>query len=255
MDKLKICLDAGHGMYTAGKRSPDGIREAVQNYGVMYELSSILQSCGFEVVYTNKDKYTDMSLTSRVRIANISKANLFVSLHSNAIGNEWQDKASGIETFVYGFGGQAEVVARDVQAQLIKDTAMKDRGVKVGNFQVLRDTVMPAMLLELGFMDNKIESTHMKDPVWHKKYANAIAKGICSYYKVPFKTTDALPFKTTDVPTVTASWKTDPIQELLDKGILTSDDWLSKSDAPVTNWQMAIMLNRTIEYIKNSKNS
>jgi len=238
---IKIILDAGHGMHTPGKRSPGGVNEAQQNYAVMMVLGDVLKRVGFAVEYTNTDKYVDTALAIRVRIANVSKANLFISLHANAISDEWQTKASGIETFVYGFGGKAEVVARDVQAQLIKDTAMKDRGVKVGNFQVLRNTIMPAILVELGFMDNKIDSAHMLDPIWHKIYANAIAKGVCKFYNVPF----------TDVEKPKDDWKVEPIREMLNKGIITSKEWLDVPDGKVSNWQLGVVINRTIEYLLN----
>lgn len=180
---MKVCLDAGHGMNTAGKRTPpypDGtqIREAEQNYAVMELVKKYLEHNGVEVVVTNSDKNKDMPLSERVEKANKSGADLFVSIHKNAYTGTWQDKAKGIETFVYKKGGKAEKYANNVQKELVADTKMNDRGVKEGNLYVLRKTKMPAILVELGFMDYKPEADQMRDKEWHKKYAKAIVKGI-----------------------------------------------------------------------------
>ena len=179
---MKICLDAGHGLYTLGKRSPNGTKEAEQNYPIMIKIVEYLKLNGIDVVCTNTDIKNDMSLQDRVKKANASKSDVFISIHKNAITGTWQDKAKGIESFVYKKGANAEKLANKIHKNLIADTKMQDRKVKEANFYVLKNTSMPAVLLELGFMDFKIEAEQMKNPEWHDKYAIAITKGICEYF-------------------------------------------------------------------------
>jgi N-acetylmuramoyl-L-alanine amidase len=249
MGTFKICLDAGHSLTTSGKQSPDGVKEAQQNYAVMAELGATLLYNGFEVVYTNKDINYDMPLSSRVKYANMSKADIFVSIHANAVGNVWQTQANGIETYVYKQGGKASFLGKSIQKELITTTLLKDRGVKEGNFQVLRETTAPAVLLELGFMDNKLERQHMLDAVWHKMYAIGIARGICTYFgKVykAYKVPQEEPITVTKAETA-PKYKTEPIQYLLNEGILTDSTWLKDADKPVPLWVMATMLERIMK--------
>ncbi|MGJ0848074.1 N-acetylmuramoyl-L-alanine amidase family protein, partial [Tissierella praeacuta] len=74
-----------------------------------------------------------------------------------------------------------------VQKELIKETGLRNRGIKSGNFQVLRETKMVSILAECGFMDNIEEAKLMLDENYQMKCARAIAKGICKYFGVEYK--------------------------------------------------------------------
>lgn len=241
---MKVCLDAGHGMNTAGKRTPpypDGtqIREAEQNYAVMELVKKYLEYNGVEVVVTNPDKNKDMPLDQRVKKANESNADLFVSIHKNASSGSWQTGAKGIETYVYKKGGEAEQYANKVQGELINDTGMKDRGVKEGNFYVLKKTKMPAILVELGFMDYKPEADQMRDKEWHKKYAKAIVKGILKAKG-----------KTAKFPPENQSWEqqlgSEAIMNLTTLGYLNDPEyWLAQDlTEPMPMWAAFEILQR-----------
>jgi N-acetylmuramoyl-L-alanine amidase len=190
---MKVCLDAGHYIFTPGKRTPifedSGlfIHEAEQNYPIMFKLVKYLNINGIETVITNNDINHNMSLRDRVNISNNNKVDIFISIHKNAITGQWQNTAKGIETYCYKFGGNGEKLAKQIHEQLMLECDMKDRGVKEGNFCVIRETKAPAVLLELGFMDYRPEADQMKNELWHNKYAKAIAKGVCKYFKVDFK--------------------------------------------------------------------
>lgn len=194
--KKICCLDAGHGLQTAGKETPyhsdlQGVyanhyKEAEQNYRIMFELARMLEYQGIEVVITNKNINFDMNLSTRVSKEKAVNADLFVSIHKNASPKfEW-NAIEGIETFCYKFGGNGEKAARAVQNELIT-TGDYNRGVKEGNFQVLRETKSPAILCEIGFMTNLKEAKRMLDIEWHNKYATCIAKGICKYFNIQWK--------------------------------------------------------------------
>lgn len=186
----KIAVDPGHGVNTPGKRTA----KAVPKYGRVikeYEfnkptaqcLKAALERHGHTVVYTGAD--SDPSLSSRCKKANDAKADLFISIHYNAGGGH------GVETFVIGRGGNAEKLAKKVQPNLVKVRNQANRGVKVANFQVLRDTKMPAILCECGFMDDPrgIEQSWMLDKAFQKDVAEAICKGVQEHlgkaYKAP----------------------------------------------------------------------
>lgn len=260
---MKACLDAGHGFNTAGKRTPkfdDGtfIHEAEQNYPVMFKVAEYLKYNGIDVCYTNTDINIDVTLQDRVKTANNSKADLFVSIHSNAMTGIWQTGAKGIETYVYKRGAKAETLANFVHDKLIKDTEMYDRGIREASFYVLRKTDMPAILVELGFMDHRKEAEQMIDPLWHDKYAKAIVKGICAYFckivKFPIEWNNVK--KDIDkvlIDTEPSDWKQEAIKKLLEIEIITDPSWLDKADEPVPVWAFAIVIDRVIDYVFRQK--
>lgn len=188
---MKVCLDAGHATTTPGKRTPrfedsTFIHEAEQNYPIMFKTAEILKLNGIDVTFTNEDMDYDMSLSDRVKQANLANPDIFISIHKNAMTGTWQEYAKGIETFCYKFGYNGEKLAKKVQDQLIADTNLYNRGVKEANFYVIKYTDMPAILVELGFMDYKEEALQMKNEIWHIVYAKAIAKGVCDYFGIEF---------------------------------------------------------------------
>lgn len=183
---MKIAIDDGHGMETAGKRTPafsDGsvMRENEFNRAVVSYLHDELIRNGFSVVLTAPED-TDISLATRVQRANDAHADYFISVHANAFGNGWND-ANGVESFVHALNdAKTTSLARCVQHELVRETGLRDRGVKENpTLYVLRKTTMPAVLCECGFMTNVIEAKLLKSDAYRKKCAVAICRGICSY--------------------------------------------------------------------------
>ena len=172
----KVCLDYGHGASTAGKRSPDGtLLEYEFNRDVGRRIKAILERHNVEVIESVSDD-TDLALSSRCTVANFHECDYFVSIHANAHKEEWTD-ASGWEIYVIAKGGQAEELAKRIH-KYSKELGLKDRGIKVANFQVLRDTEMPAVLIEHGFYTNKEECEKLKSDSFRQKCAECDAKGI-----------------------------------------------------------------------------
>ena len=183
---MKIAIDDGHGMETAGKRTPafsDGsvMRENEFNRAVVAHLHDELIRNGFSVVLTAPED-TDTSLATRVQRANDAHADYFVSVHANAFGNGWND-ANGVESFVYALNdAKTTGLARCIQHELIQATGLRDRGVKENpTLYVLRKTTMPAVLCECGFMTNATEAKLLKSDAYRKKCATSICKGICAF--------------------------------------------------------------------------
>lgn len=184
--KMRICLDAGHGKETAGKRSPDGtLLEFEFNRDVTNRLKAILESHGIEVLLTCDDEH-DIDLKTRCMYANDNKCDYFVSIHANAHEEYWTD-ANGWEIYVVGKGGKAEKLAECIRKHSIPMLGLKDRGVKVSNFAVLKDTDMPAILIEHGFYTNKEECAKLKTDEFRQKCAIADAKGILEFLNIEYK--------------------------------------------------------------------
>lgn len=174
----RIIIDAGHGPQTAGKQSPDGsLKEFMFNSRVADMVKEILLDRGISTIFTH-DINRDVPLNERIKLANQLKGTAFISIHANAFGTSWND-ANGIETYVYVNPMKASKdLAQMMQASMVHTCERRDRGVKYANFAVLRETKMPAILIECGFMTNKEECQLLKSESYRKKCANAIVFSI-----------------------------------------------------------------------------
>lgn len=181
---MTIILDAGHGPETAGKRSPDGLlREFHFNREVASIAKGILVSKGFNVLFSH-DATRDVPLKERTALANRVNASLFVSIHANAFGTQWNE-AAGIETYIYPTAGATtKSFGKQLHDSLLLATNGKNRGLKTANFAVLRDTKMPAVLVECGFMTNRQEAALLLDSAYRFQCGQAIAFGITNWLYV-----------------------------------------------------------------------
>ncbi len=172
---MKIFIDPGHGGADLGASNQEiGVSEANVNLQVGIYLNDLLISRGFE---TKMSRTTDVavSLDTRANEANEWGADYFISIHCNSSENP---EASGTETFCRRPNTTAEGLAKSVQAELVKELKLRDRGVNYANFAVLRLTDMPAILVELAFISNNKEATLLKNPDFQKRCALAIANGL-----------------------------------------------------------------------------
>jgi len=185
----KVAIDNGHGLNTAGKRTPplpDGrvIREWEFNYPTAKKLKQVLERCGLETIMVS-DTQEDTPLAIRTSRANNANADIFVSIHYNAFKGEWGTHG-GVETHYYPSSTKGKKLAELVQAELAKATGLRNRGIWASNFYVLRKTKMPAILCECGFMDNLEEAKLMLDENYQWTVAEAIGRGICAYLGVKY---------------------------------------------------------------------
>ena len=187
-----VCLDAGHGKNTPGKRSFDStLLEYEFNRDVTERIQYHLKRHGVATLLTAPDDI-DTSLSDRCKIANKAKANIFVSVHANAgPGTTWSS-ANGWEIYVVQKGAQAEQLAKQIQNASCPYLGLKDRGIKEANFQVLRDTDMPAVLIEHGFYTNKTECELLKTDEFRKKCGIADAKGILAHLGIAWQEENAI---------------------------------------------------------------
>jgi N-acetylmuramoyl-L-alanine amidase len=182
---MKIVHCAGHGLTTPGKQTPDGMKEFEFNVAVCnYVIQALKQYEGVEnIIVHDPAGKRDVPLKERTDKANKLKADLYISYHANAAGNGWSS-AEGIETYIISMKSKALEPASIIHNHLLRDTGRKNRGLKTANFHVLRETNMPAILFELGFMTNKEEAVLLKSDSYRQKCAQAIVKGLVEYYKL-----------------------------------------------------------------------
>lgn len=187
----KVVLDPGHGVETAGKRSPDGAYlEHEFALDISKKIGAILKAHGVEVTYTRAD-YHDVPLAERVTIANkITDLDLFVSLHSNAAGDgsQWK-KARGYGIYTSSPGDDAQ---RNIAANTILKRAEQagfhlwGGGLHHMAYYVLRWTKAPAVLIEHFFHDNLEDVAMLEDPEFREIIAQTDAYGIMDYLGIDF---------------------------------------------------------------------
>jgi len=137
-----------------------------------------LQARGVQVLMTRTSE-VDVDLPPRVALANSSGADLFVSVHANALSMARPD-VNGIETFFFeGAGPPSRRLAMALQEQMVAiSPGTPDRGVRTGRYFVIRRTVMPSALVEMGFLTGEIDSRRLSDANFRRRMALALSAGI-----------------------------------------------------------------------------
>ena len=190
MSKL-IAIDDGHGMTTAGKRTPffPGTKRFMHenefNRAVADLLKVNLERCGFDTIMVAPGD-SDVPLKTRTDRANKANADFYISIHANAITGKWGSGASGIETFYCEGSTKGKRLAGIVQKHLLQGTKQVNRGIKTASLHVVRETNMPAILVEAGFMDDCREAQLLNCNIFRDECAVDIAKGICEYFDVKY---------------------------------------------------------------------
>lgn len=176
-----IIIDPGHGGGDLGTHSltKPYYEEKSLNLTTAYMLSDILQDMGYQTILTRRNDIF-IPLSERADFANRQRPLLFISVHFNSAPNK---NAHGVEVYYYLQENQPRSETSKKLAELVLDniiasTAAKPRGVKHGNFAVIRETQMPAILVEGGFLTNQEERKNIKNPDYLKKLASGMAQGI-----------------------------------------------------------------------------
>jgi len=240
----RIVVDAGHGGHDTGTIGPTGLMEKDICLDVALRLGKIIHQRlpGAEVVYTRSDD-TFIPLEERTRVANESKADLFISIHANSSHDH---AARGIETYYLNLKGSPdamEVAARenataqesihdledivkkiarsekidesrefaaDIQESLAKriqklNRTVKDRGVRKAPFVVLVGADMPSILTEISFLSNPADEQLLKKPEHRQRVAEGLYQGVANYLQSLNSMTMIVPGKSSTPSSVSAS--------------------------------------------------
>lgn len=182
---FKIAIDSGHGMNTAGKRSPDGEREWSFNHKVVLSLINQLKKYENVSIIRLDDSSgrRDIPMTDRTNVANTFKADVLVSIHHNAFQGIWGNH-TGSEIYHYPSSGEGKKLAKHILPYVIDSYGLRNRGVKSANFHMLRESNMTAILIEGGFMDSRIDIKKLRDNKVLEKAGKNIADGLADYYNL-----------------------------------------------------------------------
>lgn len=178
-----IVLDAGHGGPDEGAKVRNLQEKKITLLTTLYAKKK-LEELGYRVLLTRiKDSF--LSLPKRVSIANQTNSVLFVSIHCNAAQNHL---AQGLEIYYCKAGDPARSLsslslATTILHQIIHETGCASRGVKTGRFHVIRETTMPSILIEIGFLTNYDEWANMRKKSYLDKMAKGIAIGVDNFIR------------------------------------------------------------------------
>ena len=243
MGKYLVAIDAGRGINTAGKRSVklssdlyiDGvlirkkgqtIKEYEWNKAVSEYLAAALKRCGINTMYTaDMTGKTDIPLNSRANTANKKGADILISNHYNAIGSSQTKNASSKSIRL----GKLAVkhLEKDINYEYSYGL-MRDVDMSGFTLAILRQTNMPAILIEYGFMDYEKEAKLMLDKKHQEKCAEAVAKAVCEYFGVTYVAKKSEVKNTEDKPQVIS--KTEYLRIISDSvNIHSSADFNSSS--------------------------
>jgi N-acetylmuramoyl-L-alanine amidase len=169
-----VVIDAGHGGHDNGGQW-GRVYEKHLALDTAFRLESKLKSLGYQTVMTRRSDYF-ISLPQRVSTANRYRNAIFVSIHYNYT---WKQQVSGLETFYSTEEGRR--LAQLVQNNIVRRTKTVDRSAKYARFYVIRNTTLPAILVEGGFVSNATERDRMKSGWFRESIAQGIVDGIQSY--------------------------------------------------------------------------
>ncbi|WP_042142048.1 N-acetylmuramoyl-L-alanine amidase [Paucisalibacillus sp. EB02] len=189
---MKLYLDPGHGGSDPGAQG-NGLREKDINLDIALNIQSLLTN-QYENVSVKMSRTSDItkSLVQRTNEANSWGADYYVSIHCNAFNGS----AQGYEDYIHSALTDSSQTAkyRDIlHAEITSVNQLQNRGKKKANFHVLRESTMPAILSENGFIDNNHDAALMRDPSWRRKVAQGHVNGIARAFNLKRKDTNPGP--------------------------------------------------------------
>lgn len=186
MAKL-VAYCAGHGKHTPGKRSPSGKfeeREWFFNNEVVKAFEAELKKYDVRLLRTDDPTgERDVPLSERTNKANRANADIYISFHHNAYKSRW-DNHTGVETYYYRTSTRGKALAQVVHKAVVKAYGLRDRGLKTNNLHITRETKMPAVLIEGGFMDSTIDIKKLRDKKVLQTAGREVARAVVQYLKL-----------------------------------------------------------------------
>lgn len=172
-----VVLDAGHGGTDHGAIY-HGVNEKDIDLSVTQQVGALLEAAGYRVHYTRTDD-TYVTLAERAEQANLLEADIFVCIHANAFPQK--PEINGLETYYLQGATESKALASAIQKQVLAQTGCTDRSVRTANYYVLKNTTMPSVLVETGYMTNTEELAKLDTAEYQAKIAAGIAAGVADY--------------------------------------------------------------------------
>lgn len=189
-NKFTVALDAGRAGNDVGNEvGPTGVLGKDINLSVALKAGTILESNGFNVVYTRTSDdvswTSSESVASRSKIVNDSNADVLVSIHTNS----WSKTASGYETYYLNSSTNAKKLATNIQSEMMKKTDLPNRGITSNELKTLSSVNAVAVYTNLGFISNPKDEKVLASTEFQQSSAEAIANAVMNYFNVENETT------------------------------------------------------------------
>ncbi|MFT9850509.1 N-acetylmuramoyl-L-alanine amidase [Aneurinibacillus sp. REN35] len=254
-----IVIDPGHGGADPGA-SGNGLKEKDITLSIAKRVAKHLENMGVNVCLTRSDDNVFSSdkaadLKARAEFANRLDADYFISIHINAGGG------TGFESYVAKSAanqeaGRCQHIVHSEVASVFTNAGLPDRGEKTANFAVLRQTSMPAILLEFGFVDYAKDVAQLKNPEFLNAVAEAVARGTARALHVenpapslPASSTKPISKYYKDIlPGL--EWAGESVDKLYEFGIMRGDgQGAFRPTDTMTRLEAAVAIHNTIEYL------
>jgi N-acetylmuramoyl-L-alanine amidase len=182
-----LVIDPGHGGSDRGEITRTGVVESEICWRLAQRLADRLVSAGARVRFTRREPDGPTS-SERAALANGVDADLFLSLHLNHTA---EPTAEGSSTFFFGGSRSGEALADKIQSELVA-LGLRDCRSHRQSYTILRETRMPAVLIEPVFITNDDEAKRLQDPEFLSDIADAIVAGVRRYYEEGLASVDAV---------------------------------------------------------------
>ncbi|QVY60917.1 N-acetylmuramoyl-L-alanine amidase family protein [Cytobacillus gottheilii] len=179
---VKIFIDPGH-----GGTDPGAVGNGIQEKNITLQISTrirdmLINEYNNVEVRMSRTGDSTLSLAQRTNAANSWGANFLLSVHINAGGG------TGYEDFIYpGVGAPTTTYQNAIHEEIMKQVDFRDRGKKTANFHMLRESRMPALLTENGFIDNATDASKLKQAAYIARIARGHVNGIARAFNLPKK--------------------------------------------------------------------
>lgn len=242
---MLVAIDPGHGGFDPGAVGPGGTKEKDVTLAVSLLVDKYLKQAGVNTFLT---RTTDKALAStvnadlnaRTNAINAAGAAIAVSIHCDSL----TPTANHFGVYVIKLGGEAEKLAhsviRRIQAATGWSWGADDDGIREKNLHMVRETKMPAVLIECNFISNPAREQELRDPVFQDKLARAIANGILDYLGLKGVNEDVEP------------WKEKLMQDAAKAGLIDGNHG-HKPDEPATKWFVLAVAINLLKVVKGGK--
>ncbi|MFD1550336.1 N-acetylmuramoyl-L-alanine amidase [Levilactobacillus fuyuanensis] len=178
LSEATVVLDPGHGGSDSGALSIDQKHdEKTYTLAMAKQVAKQLRARGTHVIMT-RDNDKSVSLADRPALANTNQASAFISFHFDS--SPTNNLASGTTTYYY-HRNTSYKLAEAVNDQM-GDLPLTNRGIKYGNFEVIRDNSRPSLLLEMGYINTKRDFKYIHSTTYQKQVATRVVKGLSAYF-------------------------------------------------------------------------
>ncbi len=178
LSEATIVLDPGHGGTDTGALSTNGGQEKEYTLQVAQKVAAKLRNKGARVIMT-RDSDHFVPLSTRPEVASENSANVFIGFHFDSSGQP--NTATGYTVYYYHRQTSGNL-AQAVDNQM-SNLPLNNRGIKFGNFEVIRDNQVPAILIEGGYINTDHDYNKIRNNSYQNQYANDVVSGLTNYFQ------------------------------------------------------------------------